>query len=252
MVLFLLYSFVISDWREYIFKRQSILALVNNCQTIHFLTLDLLYLSRHAKKLLTSFSLLSILQNEEDGCPLFPSVLKRTACSIKGRPKVGKLNYSHVHGQRLIMIFLVIQVSRPFYSKSLALKPSVKMACGSPDTMKAVQVATFGGPEELRVQTIPVPSVGDDDVLVRVFAAGVNPVETYIRAGTYANLPALPFTPGNDGAGIIEQVGVNVKTKKIGDRVYIGKAKTGTYAEYTVCDGASVYSIPDSVTFEQV
>ena len=61
---------------------------------------------------------------------------------------------------------------------------------------------------------------GPGEVLVRIHAIGVNPVETYIRAGTYARLPELPYTPGNDGAGVVEQVGADVSEFKAGDRIY--------------------------------
>jgi NADPH2:quinone reductase len=75
-----------------------------------------------------------------------------------------------------------------------------------PTTMNAICVTSFGGPEVLKVRNITIPKLKPGQVLVRVHAAGVNPVETYIRAGTYARLPPLPWTPGNDGAGVIVAV----------------------------------------------
>ena len=62
--------------------------------------------------------------------------------------------------------------------------------------MKAILVKEFGGPEVLQINTIPKPSLVEEDVLVRVKAVGVNPVETYIRSGNYAKKPDLPFIPG--------------------------------------------------------
>src|SRR5919197_6074880 len=101
--------------------------------------------------------------------------------------------------------------------------------------MKAIRVKEFGGPEVLRVEEMPAPQPGSDQVLVRIHAIGVNPVETYIRAGTYARLPALPYTPGNDGAGVVEQVGADVSEFKPGDRVYTAGSVSGTYAEIALC-----------------
>ena len=67
--------------------------------------------------------------------------------------------------------------------------------------MKAIQVHQFGGPEVLQLHEIPTPKPGPGQVLVRVHAAGVNPYDTYMRNGTYAVKPALPYTPGSDAAG---------------------------------------------------
>ena len=69
--------------------------------------------------------------------------------------------------------------------------------------MRAIRVEAFGGPEQLTLADVPVPGPGPGQVRVRLHAAGVNPVDTYIRAGTYARTPPLPFTPGTDGAGVI-------------------------------------------------
>src|SRR4029077_12810429 len=96
-------------------------------------------------------------------------------------------------------------------------------------SMKAVRVSEFGEPKVLRLEEVPTPRPGPDQVLVRMHAIGVNPVETYIRAGTYARLPALAYTPGNDGAGVIEQIGPDVNKFKPGDRVYTAGSLSGTY-----------------------
>ena len=98
--------------------------------------------------------------------------------------------------------------------------------------MKAICVHEFGGPEVLRLEEVPTPQPGPDQVLMRMHAIGINPVETYIRAGTYARLPELPYTPGNDGAGVVEQVGADVSEFKAGDRVYTAGSISGTYAEF--------------------
>ena len=83
--------------------------------------------------------------------------------------------------------------------------------------MKAIRVHEFGAPSVLRVEEVPNPTPGPRQVLIAVKAAGVNPVDTYIRAGTYAKKPALPYTPGSDAAGIVESVGSEVRRFKAGD-----------------------------------
>ena len=70
--------------------------------------------------------------------------------------------------------------------------------------MKAIRVHEFGGPDVLKLEEVPDPRPGPGQVVVRIHAAGVNPVETYIRSGEYASKPQLPYTPGNDGAGVVE------------------------------------------------
>jgi NADPH2:quinone reductase len=84
-----------------------------------------------------------------------------------------------------------------------------------------------------------------------VRAIGVNPVETYIRSGTYARLPELPYTPGNDGAGVVEQVGPDVSEFKAGDRVYTAGSLSGTYAEFALCKKEQVHPLPANVSFAQ-
>jgi NADPH:quinone reductase len=129
--------------------------------------------------------------------------------------------------------------------------------------MKAVRVHQFGGPEVLRLEEVPTSQPGPGEVLVRMHAIGVNPVETYIRAGTYAYKPALPYTPGNDGAGVVEQVGPpsvaatsgatsdSVTEFKPGDRVYTAGSLSGTYAEFALCKTAQVHPLPGNVSFAQ-
>jgi NADPH:quinone reductase len=117
--------------------------------------------------------------------------------------------------------------------------------------MKAVRVHQFGGPEVLRLEEVATPQPSLGEVLVRMHAIGVNPVETYIRAGTYARLPALPYTPGNDGAGVVEKIGDSVTEYKPGDRVYTAGSLTGTYAEFALCKTEQVHALPANVSFAQ-
>lgn len=117
--------------------------------------------------------------------------------------------------------------------------------------MKAIRVSKFGGPEVLEWCDMPDPVPGAGQVVVRIQAAGVNPVETYIRSGAYAKLPALPWTPGTDGAGIVEKVGENGGDLQPGQRVWVAGSVTGTYAERAVCGIASVFPLPETVSFGQ-
>ena len=118
--------------------------------------------------------------------------------------------------------------------------------------MKAIRVHQFGGPEVMKLEDAPDPSPGPGQVVVRIRAAGVNPVDTYIRTGTYARKPPLPYTPGSDGAGSVEQIGAGVSRVKVGDRVYVIKAADaggGTYAEKVLCDQRHVFPLPSHTSF---
>ena len=121
--------------------------------------------------------------------------------------------------------------------------------------MNAIHVAAFGGPEVLQRVTLPDPVPGPGEVLVRLHAAGVNPADTYIRGGTYAVKPALPYIPGAEGAGVIEAIGGGVVELQPGDRVWVSATTAGrmqgTYAEKAVCNAASVHPLPDNLTYEQ-
>lgn len=117
--------------------------------------------------------------------------------------------------------------------------------------MKAIQVHAFGEPEVMQLIEVDVPEPGEEDVLVHVQAIGVNPVDTYIRAGNYPLLPQPPFVPGKDVGGKIVKVGDGVKKWKEGDRVYSAGTLTGAYAEYTVCHQSQIFSLPDNMDFAQ-
>ena len=117
--------------------------------------------------------------------------------------------------------------------------------------MKAIRVHQFGGPEVLKLEDAPDPHPGPGEVVIQVKAAGVNPVEAYVRTGTYASKPNLPYTPGTDAAGVVMEVGPEVKRFKTGDRVYTTASKTGTYAEMALCDETTVHPMPEHVSFEQ-
>jgi len=117
--------------------------------------------------------------------------------------------------------------------------------------MKAIVVHEFGGPEVLKLEEIPTPKPAAGQVVVRIHAAGVNPYDTYMRAGTYAIKPALPYTPGSDGAGVLEAIGDDVKKAKPGDRVYTAKTVTGAYAEYALALEEQIHRLPEKISFSQ-
>ncbi len=117
--------------------------------------------------------------------------------------------------------------------------------------MKAILVHEFGGPEVLKLEEVPTPKPQAGQVLVKIHAAGVNPYDTYMRAGTYAIKPPLPYTPGSDAAGVVEAVGSGVTTVKPGDRVYTAKTVTGAYAEYTLTLEDQAQKLPANITFDQ-
>jgi NADPH2:quinone reductase len=117
--------------------------------------------------------------------------------------------------------------------------------------MKAIRVHQFGGPEVLKLEEVPTPKPNAGQVLIRVRAIGVNPYDTYMRAGTYAIKPPLPYTPGSDAAGTVEAVGGGVTKVKPGDRVYTERTLTGAYAEYTLALEEQVHRLPDNISLEQ-
>src|SRR5215831_16673889 len=126
-----------------------------------------------------------------------------------------------------------------------------KMRPAQEQSMKAIRVHKFGGPEVLQLEEVPTPRPGPGQVLVRMHAIGVNPIETYIRTGTYAYKPTLPYTPGNEGAGVVEEIGSDVNEVKPGDRVYSARSVSGTYAEFALCTTEQVHPLPANISFVQ-
>src|SRR6478735_8897884 len=99
--------------------------------------------------------------------------------------------------------------------------------------MKAIRVHQLGPPEVMKLEEVPDLTAGAGEVLVHARAIGVNPVDTYIRAGNYGALP-LPYTPGKDAAGDVLAVGDGVSRFKPGQRVYVADCLSGAYAEQIV------------------
>lgn len=122
--------------------------------------------------------------------------------------------------------------------------------------MKAIEISEFGGPEVLKYKEVAEPSPNKNEVRVRLFAAGVNPNEAYIRTGTYSFfIPNLPYIPGFDGAGVVDEIGEDVNNIMVGDRVFVAallaNRNTGTYAQKVVCDASVVHKLPDSISYEE-
>jgi NADPH2:quinone reductase len=120
--------------------------------------------------------------------------------------------------------------------------------------MQAILAREFGGPEVLKLEDVADPHAGAGQVRVKIHAVGVNPYDTYMRAGGYAIKPQLPYTPGADAAGVIDQVGDGVALEP-GARVYVsgtvlGKAH-GAYAQFAVCTPDQVHRLPDRISFTQ-
>jgi NADPH2:quinone reductase len=116
-------------------------------------------------------------------------------------------------------------------------------------------VSQFGAEDVLEYVSMPAPEPGPGQVRVRMRAVGVNPADTYVRTGTYAFFtPALPYTPGFDGAGEVEALGPDVSGLAPGDRVMVsalGGGSTGTYAEAVVADATQVHPLPDALSYNQ-
>src|SRR5258706_3279106 len=121
--------------------------------------------------------------------------------------------------------------------------------------MKAIRVHEFGGPQVLKLEDVPDPKAGPDQVVVGGKAVGVNPVDTSIRTGAYSKVVQLPYTPGSDAAGLVGAVGDGVKHVKPGDRVFItgttSPSFTGAYAELALCRAAQVHPLPAPLSFPQ-
>ena len=112
--------------------------------------------------------------------------------------------------------------------------------------MKAIVIQQHGGPEELRLGEAEQPSASSGEILIRIEAAGVNYIDTYHRTGLYPADP--PFTPGMEGAGVVEAIGPDVEGFELGDRVAYGMSR-GSYAEFAAVPAWQVVSIPDSVDY---
>ena len=129
----------------------------------------------------------------------------------------------------------------------------VAFAQSANSTMKAVVVNEYGGPEVLKYQDAPRPEPKDDEILVRVIAAAVNPVDSYVRQGMFAKrgLDNRPAIIGYDIAGVVEKTGANAKKFKAGDKVYsyLSVMRGGGYAEFAIAKESETALKPTNINF---
>jgi|SRR5688572_2060959 len=125
-------------------------------------------------------------------------------------------------------------------------------------TMRAVALDKFGGPEALKIQNLPIPQLEADEVLIRVEAAGVGAWDPFEREGRFVEImgvkPTFPYVLGTDGAGTIAAIGKDVSRFKEGDRVYaahLANPKGGFYAQYVVVKSENASLIPGDLSTEQ-
>jgi NADPH:quinone reductase-like Zn-dependent oxidoreductase len=129
------------------------------------------------------------------------------------------------------------------------------VAQSAPPMMKAIVVREHGGPEVLKYEDVPRPEPKADEVLVRVMAAGVNPVDTYVRQGMRSKPGPLehPMVLGYDIAGVVEKTGTEVKNFKLGDAVYayLAVPRGGGYAEFAIAKPEEMARKPKNIDFEK-
>jgi len=129
----------------------------------------------------------------------------------------------------------------------------VAFAQSANSTMKAVVVNEYGGPEVLKYQDAPRPEPKDDEILVRVIAAAVNPVDSYVRQGMFAKcgMDNRPAIIGYDIAGMVEKTGANAKKFKAGDKVYsyLSVMRGGGYAEFAIAKESETALKPTNINF---
>lgn len=131
-------------------------------------------------------------------------------------------------------------------SLRLALRYNVASVKG--DDMRAVLCKNWGGPENLVVEDVPVPSLRPNAVRIKVHAAGLNFADLLLIAGQYQEKPAFPFIPGAEAAGVLAEVGATVTGLKAGDRV-MALTGLGAFAEEVVVDAPRILPIPDTMEF---
>ncbi|MEY2479431.1 MAG: hypothetical protein QOI04_358 [Verrucomicrobiota bacterium] len=138
-----------------------------------------------------------------------------------------------------------------FFGSWLALSSTVAVAATTPATMKAIVVHEYGGPEVLKLEETARPEPKENEVLVRVIGAGVNPVDSLIRSGKYAKFfgTTLPLVPGYDIAGVVEKTGAKIDKLRVGDAIYAYTMWGGGYAEYALANEGEATLKPAALTY---
>src|SRR5271156_5930036 len=116
--------------------------------------------------------------------------------------------------------------------------------------MKAWRVHAWGEPESMTLEEIPVPAPGAAQIRVRNLAAALNFFDILQVQGKYQIKPPFPFTPGAEVAGVVDAVGADVTTHRIGDRV-MAMTHGGGFAEYSLAPASSVFAMPDAMSFAE-
>src|SRR5438132_14242085 len=148
-----------------------------------------------------------------------------------------------------------MRTSRPPFLQgvitALVILPLFAVAQSDKPTMKAIVVHEYGGPEALKYEDVPRPELKEDQVLVRVIAAGVNPVDALIRSGKYAKFfgTTLPLIPGYDIARVVEKPGAKVTKLKVGDPTYAYVMWECGSAGYAFATDGEPAACPKSITF---
>src|SRR6266496_3220099 len=139
------------------------------------------------------------------------------------------------------------------FATLIGVWPCGAIAQSEKPTMKAVVVHEYGGPEVLKYEEVPRPEPKEDQILVRVIAAGVNPVDAMIRSGMFAKYEkdVFPIIPGADIAGVVEKVGSKITKFKAGDPVfaYVSLKGGGGYAEYALGTERDTAAKPKSLSY---
>ena len=135
----------------------------------------------------------------------------------------------------------------------LSIATALAQSSPAPATMKAIRYHNVGGPEVLKYEDAPRPSPGEGELLVRVRAAGVNPVDAKVRAGGFGPGGKMPSIPGYDLAGVVEEIGPGTTRFKKGDEVfaYLNLRRAGAYAQYALVKEDEVAAKPGKASFAE-
>jgi len=148
-------------------------------------------------------------------------------------------------------------MNRSFFAAALSLTlfSLLPVHAATSEKMQAIVLDRYGGPETLQMETVARPEPAEDEILIRVIAASINPVDVAIRSGKYADYfhTTLPLIPGMDISGVVEKTGSKIAQVKKGDPVYgfFTLQKQGGYAQFAVAKETEFARKPKSISFQQ-